>query len=516
MNPIKKNIFFLSPSLWPIFELEISYIQEYIDKKEKIYLISCEKTQNYCSANNLKIRNFGKTNSICNWCQSRYDSGLNWLKSKNLIFEKKSFDNLNDKQSIQIKKLENYLNKRKKFDISVSKFFKPHDINYKQLLQSSIDCEERANSVKLNQYYYSKIKKITINILKSYFSALNHIQQIKPNKIFIFNGRDNTYHPILLAAKKLINKKNLYVYEFPDVSYQAIKLTNKNYPHDISNHSKEMFLDYKNKKLINKSKIIQRGKAIIDKRMNQQDFNTFVAWKPNQKTGLLPDLFTQNKFNLSIFTSSEYEIRNIPENEKKINYGSQFDLIKEIILNLKKIKSDVNLFVRTHPSQINEFKKFRTLENEKNFVKVIGPKSNISSYTLGKESNLSLVFHSTIGLELSSLKSKVIIIGPTMYQDFKVAEILFDKKKILKRINELIKNRKIKPKVNPNKAFEAMYAFESYLKTLKFVKKDSFRISKLLNNNKKYVKLKDNFFYKSVTYLIYFLRKILKLLQIKL
>ena len=106
----------------------------------------------------------------------------------------------------EIKKLENYLNKRRKFDISVSKFFKPYGINYKQLLQGSIDNEER-NNIKLNQYYYSKIKKITINILRSYYSTLNHIQQIKPNKVFIFNGRDNTYRPIYLAAKKTYKKE---------------------------------------------------------------------------------------------------------------------------------------------------------------------------------------------------------------------------------------------------------------------------------------------------------------------
>lgn len=515
MNSIKKNIFFLSPSLWPIFELEASYIKEYSKKNEKIYLINCEKTQNYCPANNLRIRNFGKTNTICNWCQSRYNSGLNWLKLKNLNFEKKSFDNLNGRQSNEIKKLENYLNKRRKFDISVSKFFKPYGINYKQLLQGSIDNEER-NNIKLNQYYYSKIKKITINILRSYYSTLNHIQQIKPNKVFIFNGRDNTYRPIYLAAKKLIRKKNIYVYEFPDVSYQAIKITNKNYPHDLSNHSREMFLDYKKNKPKNKSQIIQRGKAIVNKRVYKQDFNTYVAWKPNQKFGFLPNLFNPKKFNLSIFTSSEYEVRNIPENEKKINYGSQLNFIKEIILNLKKINRDINIFVRLHPSQVNEFTKFRILENGNNFVKVIEPKSKISSYTLGKKSNLSLVFHSTIGLELSSLKSKVIIVGPTMYQDFKVAEILFDKKKILKRIIKLIENNKLKPRINSNKAFEAMYAFENFLKKLRYVKKDTFRISKLLNEKNKYEKLKDNLYYKFNTFTIFILRKILRYIQIKL
>ena len=510
-----KNVFFLSPSLWPIFELEISFIKEHFKRTDEIHLINCEKSQNYCPANNLQINNFKKTTAICNWCQSRYESGISWLSNSKFKILKKSFVNLNNNQKLEIEKLNDFLKSKNKYDKNTSKFFKKYKINYEELLQSSVSCEERLSSVNLNNYYYKKIVLITNNILISYFSALNHLREIKPKKIYIFNGRDNTYRPIYLAAKRIVKKENIFVYEFPDVAYESIKIVNKNYPHDLEHHSKEMFKNFKKvSSSIDKKKINIKGKKIIKNRM-MQNFNTFVAWRPKQKIGILPDNFEKNKFNLSIFTSSEYEVRNIPENESKISYGSQFKLIDRIASEIKNLKKDIEIYVRLHPSQINDLDIFKELCKKYNFLKILSPSSKVSSYTLGLESDLNIVFHSTIGLELSALRSNVLIIGPTMYQDFKVSKMYFNINKLIKELKKYLVKNEVNIKTNQDNAFQAMYAFEVYLKKLKFVKKNTFRVAKLFSKGK-FTKLNESLFYKYIAYGIFSLRKTLKLINIKL
>ena len=148
-------------------------------------------------------------------------------------------------------------------------------------------------------------------------------------------------------------------------------------------------------------------------------------------------------------------------------------------------------------------------------MKILSPSSKVSSYTLGLESDLNIVFHSTIGLELSALRSNVLIIGPTMYQDFKVSKMYFNINKLIKELKKYLVKNEVNIKTNQDNAFQAMYAFEVYLKKLKFVKKNTFRVAKLFSKGK-FTKLNESLFYKYIAYGIFSLRKTLKLINIKL
>ena len=500
-------LFILSYSIFPVFELELSLIQEKIDENNQIILLHCNSNQKYCSANNFKFNDYEKTKTLCSLCIHRYHNGLKWLgNEKNIRHENYFFVNKNQKKKIE--KIEKILNSYKSYNDKIIKILNNYNIDILNICKTVLGTKYYNTNIELNDYYKESIS-IIINCLNSYYSAINQINKYKPDEIYIFNGRDSYFQPAMRVAQKMMNKNKIFIYEFPDFGgFEGLKITKNNYSHDIKNTSLQVYNKYQfAKKKITKNDIIKRSNKILKDRYKQK-FDSFTGWKPNQNRKILPKNFYEKK-NISIFTASEYEIRYIPENENVLNFKSQIDLIKEILKEFNKIEN-IKFYLRLHPAQKYENKKYLDeLENYNN-IEIIKSNSKINSYNLGLNSYLNIVFHSTIGLEFCAMAKETVIIGPTLYQNFNIAPVFFNKEIIKRKIKEYaLDNKKIKKLINQKIALEALYAQEFFIHKTKYVNKKNYKYA-LMRKDEVYTSITSNRLLKYKVNVIYIIKNLLR------
>ena len=508
------SLFILSYSIWPVYELELSLIQEKLDIKNKVILLHCKGDQAYCSANNFKFKNYNKINTLCKYCKNRYSNGIQWLENKKYLTHENYFF-INQKQKEEIEVIKNILNSKKKINKFIEKKINKKNLDILNICKTTLAVKYQTLNINLNSYY-NEIVPIIINCLKSYYSTINQINKYKPNEIFIFNGRDGYFQAAMRAAQNLMDKDKIFIYEFPDFGgFQGLKIVKGTNTSDIRETSKQIYQKYQNnKKNLSKDIVIKKAKKMLDDRY-RQNFDSFIPWKANQKPGYLPQNFNKEKKNISIYTSSEFEIRYIPENEKFLNFINQLELIKEILDEFISI-NDVQFYLRLHPNQKKENDKYLNQLNHYNNLKIIQSESDVNSYDLGLNSTLNIVMHGTIGLEFIARGINTIIIGPTLYQDFIEDFIYYEKKNIKKKIKENIFNKKkIIKLITQENAMEALYAQEFFIYKTKFVKKNSTN-NALMYRNKLYKNVDTNILLVFFVRIIYGFRKLFKYFNIYL
>jgi hypothetical protein len=507
-------LFILSYTIFPVFELELSLIQEKIDENNKITLLHCNSDQKYCSANNFKSLNYKKIKTLCTYCTDRYRNGLQWLGyEKKLKYE--NYFLVNEQQKKEIKNIESVLNSNEFLNESIIKMLIKDNLDVLNICKTTLSVKYQNLNINLNDHY-EELKPIIINCLNSYYSAVNQINKHKPNEIYIFNGRDCYFQPAMRAAQRLINKDKIFIYEFPDFGgFEGLKITKGTYPHDIEKTSMQAHEKYQSiRGNLNKNIIFSRAKNILKDRYEQK-FDSYVPWRPNQKIKKLPEKFDDKKKKISIFTASEYEIRYIPENENLLDFKNQLELIKEILNGFINL-DNIQFYLRLHPNQKNENEKYLHELKCYNNLEIIRSDSKINSYDLGLNSNFNVVINSTIGLEFIAMGKQTIIVGPTLYQHFINTLIFFDKKIIIEKVKDYIINEKqIVKFVDQEKALEALYALESFIYKTKYVEKKNLK-SALMHKNKIYKSIDSNFFLKSKVNMIYIFRKLLKYFKINL
>ena len=168
----------------PELEILISKAQDEINNKHEIIILLCRGKKNYyCPKNIFSLK------SICLACKELRKKGLNELKGNYKLIYTPEIKEITKQNS-------NYFNFKNTFNYK----FKGADNG----LAAYGSYAELTRDRDLNGFIASKtIKNLinTANNLTNYFEKF--IKNQKINEIYLFNGRNNNYRPLLRVAKKL-------------------------------------------------------------------------------------------------------------------------------------------------------------------------------------------------------------------------------------------------------------------------------------------------------------------------
>jgi hypothetical protein len=250
----------------------------------------------------------------------------------------------------------------------------------------------------------------------------NVLDKVHPDLVSLYNGRFYETRPIFEFARIL--GYNVRCYE----NIKTADFTNRNrvffentLPQNVKKTGELINETWKSAKLsererrdIGQSFFINRSNAI---------FAGDTIYTKNQRQGLLPRGWDESRRNIVIFISSEDEFFAIDDEFDKKMFDSQYEGIIQILQNFKK-ESVFHFYLRIHPNLKNVKYKYHLqlirLEEFYTNVTVIQADSEISTYALLYNTEKSIVFGSTMGIEACFWQKPVILLGSASYQDLDV------------------------------------------------------------------------------------------------
>ena len=250
------------------------------------------------------------------------------------------------------------------------------------------------------------IKKLvnTSNQLTDYFFKLLKTKYIK---IYMFNGRNNNYRPLLQVSKIL--KKKIHNLEFSGDRNRIFDLRHF-LPFDSNFIASEIENFWKKTKRKN-LKLVDKFILMWEKFQTQKHKEFFSV---KQKKDLLPINWNNNKRNIIFFCNSEDESLTGGRNHFYKVFKNQRDAIEKTY---KMIKTQdgyktINFWVRMHPRMTglnwNFLKETINLKKKYSDLNLILPKSEISSYAMLKKSSLVITPASSLSMEAAHYNIPVI------------------------------------------------------------------------------------------------------------
>lgn len=252
-----------------------------------------------------------------------------------------------------------------------------------------------------------------IQVTDIFIAALDHT---KPECVGTFNTRFVVSRPIFDICQD--RGVNVIVYEpgpvYPEgrcwIPYE------NTLPHNIE-YNNRLIAQVWNSEKHPKEEKIKIAEDFFHNRKNAIAAGDKVYVK-DQRKGLLPDNWDNNKHNIVIFNSSEDEFAALGEEYENNLYPSQYHGIKDIFERYKNL-DDYHFYLRIHPNlkdiPYSYHKKLYELDNICNNVTVISGDSPISTYALMDAAEKIIVFGSSTGLEAVYWGKPVILLSKCIY-----------------------------------------------------------------------------------------------------
>jgi hypothetical protein len=247
--------------------------------------------------------------------------------------------------------------------------------------------------------------------LAAFLSARNILDEEKPDRVYVMNGRWSYTRAVLRACQE--RKIDCYLHERGG-DRNRYWLSANVLPHELKPYHESV------KKVWAAGDPAEResiGGALFEEKAKgvERQWHSFVT---DQKKGKMPDGWDPARRNVAVFMSSEFEFAAIgPDYHNKL-YIDQNDGLERILASLEAVDAPVHLWIRLHPNMrgIRNANLERTLAIRSPKATVIPPESPISSYALLWACEKVLTFGSTMGIEAVYWGKPSVLAGPSYYQ----------------------------------------------------------------------------------------------------
>lgn len=380
----------------PHFETALELMQIHLNEGDDVSLYYCSADLNFCEAN--PNHHLPK----CFDCISRRKNGIELIDGHEKI-QQYNFVNLSTAE----KKIINSWNTRFR-DIHELKAFRYEDIDMGMAVASSLISFYR-NPEPAMESSVQLVNRLFKASLKVYFSFKRHLQNSKPDLVYLFNGRFSNIRPVVRLCE---------LYKIPYRIHE--RGADKGKYSVFENHLPHDFLKFQ--QLIEKQweKAPQHERdGIADafykgrKAGKEQSWFSFVS---SQKQDQLPDNWDPSLRNIVIFNSSEDEFAAIGDSLKRTLFPTQLGGIRYIANSLKDNKS-IAVYIRIHPNlkNIHNASVSEIYNIHAPNFHVIEPSSSISSYKLIDSCDTVVTFGSTVGIEATYWDKPSILLGESFY-----------------------------------------------------------------------------------------------------
>ncbi|MDB4088474.1 hypothetical protein N9544_02510 [Flavobacteriales bacterium] len=256
---------------------------------------------------------------------------------------------------------------------------------------------------------YEEIIKLecrkAINVLLNFKQI---IEDEKPNKVVLFNGRFAEIYPLLEYCKLI----GLDYTSIESGAKNTYELFENSLPHSIKYRHKSMMELWTNAKDETSKKKIAHDWY---KKKRFRDDSIEISFTKNQELNALPSNFDKTKNNILILNSSEDEMKVIEEFHIDL-FNTQNEAINRLVSNFEG-DSDTHFYLRIHPN-LGKVKNVQTEEIEQMRFKnltIIGAHESIDTYAIMDACDKSIVFGSTTGIEATYWGKTSILLGKSFY-----------------------------------------------------------------------------------------------------
>ena len=386
------KIAILSPgrTVAPHFEAELEIAQQHLDQGDEVLFFSCRGQLSNCDFN------IDRDPAICKNCTGRRDHGLELLDQSCASLE------INATDCPPFPKLESI---EELIDWKVENF----DIGYAVL--SSIVSVVRDPEPDLAELHELKTRFIE-SALITWQQTQSFLQQHKPDRVYVYNGRFAAMRAVLRACQK--HNVECFLHE-RGCDLHHYDLLENHLPHDI----------------VGIEKVIRKLWADADPQTRESTAaswfedrvsrveRSWVSFTKEQQEGLLPEGFDPDARNVSIFCSSDDEFVAIGDAWKNELYPNQVEAISNIASSMLTASPETKLYLRVHPNlkNVDNARKRSMMALNHANLSVIPADSTIDTYALLGASDLIVTFGSSVGMEAVFWDRPSVLLGPCLYQN---------------------------------------------------------------------------------------------------
>jgi hypothetical protein len=388
-----KILFYSSYHATPHIETELEIATQLMNQGHEVIFLRCLKQLNTCFANP-EHTYFG-----CKVCISKISRAYNRINvhEKNMVsfpeviidvdqvYDANNIKNINDLKNITYKG----------WDLGMA-------------VTSSLVSIVRDHEPDVN-YYKNYIRKGIETAVFVYESGHKLINEIKPDEVYLFNGRFLEVRPFMRLCEERSIK--FYTHERGGV-LKNYMLREKSIPHSLVSAKNEIEALWQTggeeKEAIGRKFFEDRRNRVI------QGWHSFTK---GQEYNKLPAGFDTLKNNIAIFNSSMDEYEGIAEHKSGI-YENDNTGIEKILSSFKDDK-DKHFYLRVHPNLKNlhntQTKGIEAIRKKYTNVTVINADDDVDTYELMNRCDKVIVFGSTAGIEAVYWNKPVILLSRAFY-----------------------------------------------------------------------------------------------------
>jgi hypothetical protein len=375
------------------FETDLELIKKHQDLGHEVYVIGCDGA--------LKKLNYQGCRGVlrCSSCHSRFKHGMRLL----------------DIGEDQKTKIELSSEEKHNWEYETQKDLRA--IKYREVDIGSAVLSTLISNIREPILEIPKLRKQIDVMLSSSAQLVDYIEkvfdEITPDLVYFFNGRFSLFRAVLRVCQ--LRKIKCFVHERGG-QLSRYSLTEDNYPHDL-HFMKSKILEFWDKSDLPDPKKLEIGARWFDLRVQGIHQNWF-SFTGTQRQGMLPLGFDENKRNIALFVSSEDEFAAIDGWEHPF-FKTQIEGFRFILDNCKSDK--FHFYFRVHPNLKGLRNSQTKAINELSYpnLTVIQANEQVSSYALINACEKILTFGSTVGIEAIHAKKPSILLGRSLYEDYK-------------------------------------------------------------------------------------------------
>ncbi len=262
--------------------------------------------------------------------------------------------------------------------------------------------------------YFDRIFAATCHLTDALDKAIKDIQ---PDRVCFFNARYFEWRPPYdLAMHAGIEAISIEMHGRKGEVYSKTHFVNST-PHSLDTYN-ERYMKAWNDCPMSEEEKIKIGKDFFERRRNGISAGD-VVYTSNQRKGLLPSDWDEQKTNIVIFNSSEDEFAAIGDEYAKLAlFKTQYQGIRFIMETLKD-KKNVHVYLRVHPNlakiPYRYHRELMRFSESYDNITVIPGADAVSTYDLMDAAEKVVVFGSTMGLEATYWGKPVILLAGAGY-----------------------------------------------------------------------------------------------------
>jgi len=387
----------------PHFEAELELMANHLEQGDDVYALACKENLPTCFTNSAHCK------SACLVCQGRFDAGIRLLGERVHVVPfplkvqqryteiPKVFDNIEDLKKYQIGSLQLGLAAASSL---ISRINREHRLDTKKYA-ADVDLELRTA-----RYVFLSYQQI--------------LKDIKPGRVYLFNGRFSTCLPVINACEDAGIPFSTHERGGQMNSYY---LVDGSTPHNVEYATQEIKSIWSS---FPENIATERGSKFYEDRRKRVE-QCWTSFTKEQQQGALPTGFDQSKRNIAFFNTTVEEYAAVRDRAIPLFiYQDEKEAIERIA---KAFQNDpsTHFYLRVHPNQRgydnSQSRDIEELGRLVHSLTVISPESKIDSYALMDACTTVVTFGSTMGAESCYWGKPSVLLGRAYYEALDCAYI---------------------------------------------------------------------------------------------